>query len=51
MKRKLSNQFLRNFLVIFLLTILDTVLINAAVLCQRIDIGFAGKTGIPQARL
>jgi len=26
MKRKLSNQFLRNFLVIFLLTILDTVL-------------------------
>lgn len=26
MKRKLSNQFFRNFLVIFLLTILDTVL-------------------------
>ncbi|HHW00221.1 MAG TPA: HAMP domain-containing histidine kinase [Clostridiaceae bacterium] len=26
MKRKLSNQFLRNFLVIFFLTILDTVL-------------------------
>ncbi|SHJ37482.1 sensor histidine kinase [Lutispora thermophila] len=26
MKRKLSNQFLRNFLVIFLLTMLDTVL-------------------------
>ena len=26
MKRKLSNQFLRNFLVIFLLTILATVL-------------------------
>jgi signal transduction histidine kinase len=26
MKKKLSNQFLRNFLVIFLLTILDTVL-------------------------
>ncbi|HAA25692.1 MAG TPA: hypothetical protein DCE11_06185, partial [Ruminiclostridium sp.] len=25
-KRKLSNQFLRNFLVIFLLAILDTVL-------------------------
>ena len=26
MKRKLSNEFLRNFLVIFLLTILDTIL-------------------------
>jgi len=26
MKRKLSNQFFRNFLVIFLLTILDIVL-------------------------
>jgi len=26
MKTKLSNQFLRNFLVIFFLTILDTVL-------------------------
>ncbi len=52
MKRKLSNQFLINFLVIFLLTILDTILafMLLSFASRLISVPWQ-KINIPQAQL
>ena len=51
MKRKLFSQFMINYLMIFLLTLLDAAGVCTVILCQQLDFRLAGKSDTLQVQL